>query len=111
MAGLIDIGVTIGTLPSGPTHSILDVPGVGVGHSTIEYDEAPPPLGRGSARTGVTVIDPGGDCWASPVPAGVALINRWFLSGFARGPTLCLRLCRPLGLWGETGYSCNKVSL
>ena len=71
MARLADIG----TLPSGPTRSILDVPGVGVGHATIEYDDAAPPQGRGIARTGVTVIDPGGDCWASPVPAGVALIN------------------------------------
>ncbi|MEI6372735.1 MAG: P1 family peptidase [Actinomycetes bacterium] len=75
MARLTDIGITIGSLPSGSTRSILDVPGAGVGHATIEYDDVAPPQGRGIARTGVTVIDPGGDCWASPVPAGVALIN------------------------------------
>lgn len=70
-----DLGITIGTLPSGPTASIIDVPGVGVGHATVEYDEAAPPAGRGIARTGVTVVDPGGDCLAEPVPAGVAVLN------------------------------------
>ena len=75
MASLTDLGVSIGTLPSGPTRSILDVPGVGLGHSTVVYDDAPPPFGRGVARTGVTVIDLGGDAWESPVPAGVAVLN------------------------------------
>jgi len=75
MTDLADLGVTIGSLPPGPTNSILDVPGVGVGHATVTYDEPEPPAGRGIARTGVTVIDPGGDCWASPVPAGVAVLN------------------------------------
>lgn len=75
MATLADLGVRIGSLPTGPTNSILDVPGVGVGHATVAYDEPEPPAGRGIARTGVTVVDPGGDCWASPVPAGVAVLN------------------------------------
>ncbi len=70
-----DLAITIGTLPSGPTASILDVPGVGVGHSTVVYDEPAPPAGRGIARTGVTVVDPGGDPLADPVPAGVAVLN------------------------------------
>ena len=70
-----DLGITIGSLPSGPTASVLDVPGVGVGHSTVIYDETAPPEGRGIARTGVTVLDPGGDCLADPVPAGVSLLN------------------------------------
>jgi len=70
-----ELGITIGVLPSGPTASVLDVPGVGVGHSTVIYDEPPPPEGRGIARTGVTVLDPGGDCLADPVPAGVSLLN------------------------------------
>ena len=67
-----ELGITIGTLPSGPTASVIDVPGVGVGHSTVIYDE---PEGRGIARTGVTVLDPGGDCLNDPVPAGVAVLN------------------------------------
>lgn len=70
-----DLGIVIGPFPSGPTASIVDVPGVGVGHATVVYDEAPPPHGRGIARTGVTVVDPGGDCLADPVPAGVAVLN------------------------------------
>ncbi len=70
-----ELGVRIGGLPSGPTASILDVPGAGVGHATIWRDEPPPPLGRGVARTGVTVIDPGGNLFRSPVPAGGAVLN------------------------------------
>ncbi len=72
---LADWGIRIGPLPTGRTNSILDVPGAGVGHATVVYDEPDPPAGRGLARTGVTVIDPGGDVWAAPVPAGVAVLN------------------------------------
>lgn len=70
-----DLPVRIGLLPSGPTASVLDVPGVGLGHSTVLRDEPPPPEGRGVARTGVTVLDPGGDCFGEPVPAGGAVLN------------------------------------
>src|SRR5512147_73268 len=70
-----DLGIVIGTLPSGPTGSIVDVPGVGVGHATVWRDEEPPPLGRGVARTGVTVIDPGGNPFREPIPAGGAVLN------------------------------------
>ncbi|MSW36950.1 MAG: S58 family peptidase [Actinobacteria bacterium] len=75
MASLADLGITIGSLPTGPTNSIVDVRGVGLGHSTVVYDDPPPPFGRGVARTGVTVLDLGGDAWAYPVPAGVAVLN------------------------------------
>jgi len=70
-----DLGITIGLLPPGPTGSVLDVPGTGLGHATVFRDEAPPPAGRGVARTGVTVLDPGGDLFASPIPAGAAVLN------------------------------------
>src|ERR1022692_3125473 len=70
-----DLGIRIGLLPSGPTASIADVPGVGVGHATIWRDEPPPPAGRGVARTGVTVIDLGGNLFRHPVPAGGAVLN------------------------------------
>ena len=73
--GVRDLGITVGSLPCGPTASVIDVPGVGVGHATVTYDEAPPPEGRGIARTGVTVLDPGGDCLADPVLAGVSVLN------------------------------------
>jgi D-aminopeptidase len=70
-----DLGIRIGVLPSGPTASIADVPGVGVGHVTVWRDEPAPPSGRGVARTGVTVIDPGGNLFRAPVPAGGAVLN------------------------------------
>ncbi len=49
---LRDLGITIGTLPTGPLNAITDVPGVWVGHTTLIYDE--PRV----ARTGVTMIVP-----------------------------------------------------
>lgn len=70
-----DLPVRIGRYPSGPTSSVLDVPGVGVGHATVWRDEPAPPAGRGVARTGVTVLDPGGNLFRSPVPAGGAVLN------------------------------------
>jgi len=74
--GLVaDLGVRIGVLPTGETNSVIDVPGVGLGHSTVVYDDVPPPFGRGVARTGVTVIDFGGDAWSHPVIAGVSVLN------------------------------------
>jgi len=75
MTRAADLGIRIGTLPSGQTASIVDVPGVGVGHANVWRDEPPPPAGRGVARTGVTVIDPGGNMFRSPVPAGGAVLN------------------------------------
>jgi D-aminopeptidase len=70
-----DLGITLGLLPPGPAGSVLDVPGAGLGHATVWRDEPPPPAGRGTARTGVTVIDPGGDLFRFPVPAGGAVLS------------------------------------
>ncbi|MFL6287456.1 MAG: P1 family peptidase [Actinomycetes bacterium] len=70
-----DLDAAIGVLPTGPTNSMLDVPGVGVGHATVWRDEPDPPVGRGIARTGVTVVDVGGDTFRSPVPFGAATLN------------------------------------
>ncbi len=70
-----DLGIKVGILPAGPTASIADVPGFGVGHATVWRDEPPPPDGRGVARTGVTVIDAGGSMFRRPVPAGGAVLN------------------------------------
>ena len=70
-----DLGIRIGLLPSGPTASVLDVPEVGVGHATVWRDEPDPPDGRGVARTGVTVLDPGGNPFRFPIPAGGAVLN------------------------------------
>jgi D-aminopeptidase len=70
-----DLGVVIGALPPGPTNSVLDVAGVGLGHATIHRDEPAPPEGRGVARTGVTTLVVAEDAYERPVPAGGAVLN------------------------------------
>jgi D-aminopeptidase len=75
MPGIRDLGVTIGRLSPGPTNSLCDVSGVGVGHATVIRDEAEPPHGRGIARTGVTVISVAADAYRRPMPAGGAVLN------------------------------------
>ena len=49
---LRDLGITVGTLPTGPLNAITDVDGVWVGHATVIRD-APR-----VARTGVTMVVP-----------------------------------------------------
>ena len=75
MSAVDELGVRIGTIQRGPAGSLADVPGVGVGHATIVRDEDPPPAGRGTARTGVTVVCVARDAYTRPVPAGGAVLN------------------------------------
>ncbi len=70
-----DLGIRIGSLPSGPTSSVLDVEGVGLGHATVVRDEPAPPEGRGVARTGVTVLVAADDAYDRMLPAGGAVLN------------------------------------
>ncbi len=70
-----DLGIVIGSLPTGPTNSVLDVAGVGLGHATVHRDERPPPEGRGIARTGVTCLVLAEDAFTRMVPAGGAVLN------------------------------------
>ncbi len=70
-----DLGIRIGFLEPGPTNSVLDVPGVGLGHATVHRDEPNPPQGRGRARTGVTVLVVAEDAFERLVPAGGAVLN------------------------------------
>ena len=70
-----DLGIAVGALPTGPTNSLLDVSGVGVGHATLHRDEPPPPEGRGRARTGVTCLVVAEDAFTRPVAAGGAVLN------------------------------------
>ncbi|GAB4453661.1 MAG: P1 family peptidase [Anaerolineae bacterium] len=51
-ARLRDLGISIGTMPTGPNNAITDVPGVLVGQTTVISDT--PHVGR----TGVTIIVP-----------------------------------------------------
>jgi D-aminopeptidase len=66
---LRDLGVVIGTMPTGPLNAITDVPGVRVGHSTII--DTP----RG-INTGVTAIHPHeGSVFREMVPAAITVLN------------------------------------
>jgi D-aminopeptidase len=70
-----EVGIFVGRLPTGPTNSVLDVPGVGLGHATLVRDEPAPPAGRGTARTGVTTLLLAEDAYARPLAAGGAVLN------------------------------------
>ena len=62
-----DFGIQVGTLPHGPLNRITDVPGVTVGHHTIDTDRC---------KTGVTVVMP---CSENPffhkLPAASFVLN------------------------------------
>jgi D-aminopeptidase len=63
-----DLGIRIGTLPTGTANAITDVPGVRVGHTTLVQGE--------SVRTGVSVVLPHeGNPWEEPVFAGSHRLN------------------------------------
>ncbi len=67
---LRQLGITIGTLPTGPYNAITDVPGILVGHTTLNYDT--PRI----ARTGVTMIVPRqGDIYRDQCYAGYYSFN------------------------------------
>jgi D-aminopeptidase len=70
-----ETGISIGVLPTGPTNSVVDVAGVGLGHTTLVRDEPAPPEGRGTARTGVTTLVLAEDAYARPLAAGGAVLN------------------------------------
>ena len=71
-----DLGITVGTLPTGPLNAITDVPGVLVGHCTVSWGGPELPRGSGPARTGVTAILPhGDDIWHERVVAGAFAAN------------------------------------
>ncbi len=64
---LRDWGLTVGSLPTGPRNKITDVPGVRVGHCTIDSDRH---------KTGVTVILPAeGNLFARKLTAAAHVIN------------------------------------
>ena len=53
-----DLGIEIGSLPTGDLNAITDVSGVAVGHTTIINGHGPLQVGHGPVRTGVTAILP-----------------------------------------------------
>ncbi len=71
-----DVGLVLGTLPTGPENAITDVPEVRVGQVTLISGEGPLVPGRGPVRTGVTVILPhGGNCFREKVPGAIFVLN------------------------------------
>lgn len=63
-----DLGLKVGSLPSGPLNAITDVAGVRVGHTTLIQGD--------SIRTGVTlVLPPGDNVFRDKVPGAVYVGN------------------------------------
>jgi D-aminopeptidase len=63
-----DIGLVVGTFPTGPLNAITDVAGVKVGHETVIKGD--------DIRTGVTAIIPGpGNLYTHPMPAWIHVGN------------------------------------
>ena len=70
-----ELGIVIGTYPTGPLNAITDVTGVRVGHTTLVSGDGPVQPGKGPIRTGVTVVIPRDDVWHKKVPAGSFVLN------------------------------------
>lgn len=66
MPTIRDYGLVPGHLPAGPRNAITDVPGVRVGHTTVD---------AGSHHTGVTVILPRQDVYTHRCTAAAHVIN------------------------------------
>jgi len=94
---LRDLGIAIGTLPTGKQNAITDVPGVRVGHATLIRGEGPLVPGEGPIRTGVTAVLPREDVYGHPVRAA-----DWTLNG--NGEFTGLGPVRRHGLLGSPIY-------
>jgi L-aminopeptidase/D-esterase-like protein len=70
-----DLGITIGTIPTGPNNAITDVDGVLVGHATIVRGAGALKVGEGPVRTGVTAVLPRKDIWYTSVFAATYTLN------------------------------------
>src|SRR6266852_1964439 len=63
-----DIGITVGSIPTGALNAITDVAGVRVGHTTITRGD--------SINTGITaILPPGGNPFRDKVPAAIVVGN------------------------------------
>jgi D-aminopeptidase len=73
---LRDLGIAVGTMPTGEWNALTDVPGVRVGHTTVIHGDGPLRIGQGPARTGVTAIHPHeGSVFQQMIPASIAVLN------------------------------------
>lgn len=92
-ARLRELGIAVGTLPTGPFNAITDVAGVRVGYATLMRDTP------SVVRTGVTAIWPrGSDIWTDYVCAGWHSFNGngemtglpWIAEQGCLGAPICL---------------------
>lgn len=70
-----DLGLSLGTHPTGPLNAITDVAGVRVGHTTLIEGEGPSVPGRGPVRTGVTAVIPHENIFFERAIAGEFTLN------------------------------------
>lgn len=71
-----DFGISTGRLSPGALNSIADVPGVRVGHCTVDFGQGKLVRGSGPVRTGVTVLMPHeGDLWNEKPSAAFYSLN------------------------------------
>ena len=70
-----DLGIVVGTFPTGKWNAITDVPGVLVGETTMISGSGPLKVGTGPIRTGVTAVLPSADIWSKGVFAATYSLN------------------------------------
>lgn len=76
MPRLGELGLDNNVLATGPLNAIVDVPGVAVGHYSLNQGEGEWSPGNGPYRTGVTIVLPHlGNLYEEKVPAAVHSIN------------------------------------
>ena len=86
-----DLGIEIGALPTGPTNSVLDVAGVGLGHATVVATSRPPrarrrPHRRHRAGAGRGRLPP-----AAAPPGGAVLNGAGECTGFLTAARVGMR--------------------
>ena len=69
------LGIQIGILPTGTYNAITDVPGVKVGHVTLNQGSGKLVVGKGPIRTGVTAIVPNADIYENQLFAAAESLN------------------------------------
>lgn len=71
-----DLGLRFGRSPRGRWNAITDVPGVLVGHATLQSGDGALAIGEGPVRTGVTIVRPhDGDLYEEPLHGGFHRLN------------------------------------
>jgi D-aminopeptidase len=93
---LRDLGIQIGTLPTGPSNTLTDVPGVRVGHQTLIRGQ--------DVRTGATAIWPhDGNPLSERVYAGIHALNGFGEMTCRSVIDECGLLSTPIVLTGTSG--------